>query len=272
MARAPGQVRIGTSGWSYQHWRDGFYPPRLKSDARLSWYAEQFDTVEINASFYRLPSEAAVASWAAAAPPDFLFAWKASRYITHARKLIDPRASLDLVFGRMAPLGAALGPALFQLPPRFRRNDARLAAFLSQLPSGHRVAMEFRDASWFCPEVMTLLADHDVAFCIGDHADAPSPWEATASFVYLRGHGPAGTYAGRYPSDCLADWARRLDAWRAAGRDVYVYFDNDIGGAAPLDASALLELMKPSAASVKRAGVEQARVERAGVERAGVGQ
>lgn len=247
MARSPGHLRVGTSGWSYPHWRDGFYPPGVKADARLTWYAGRFDTVEINASFYRLPSEAAVARWAAAAPPGFVFAWKASRYITHARKLIDPEASLDMVFGRMAPLGDALGPALFQLPPRFRRNDARLATFLNLLPPGRRVAVEFRDASWFCPEVLTLLADRDVAFCIADHEDAPSPWEATASFVYVRGHGPGGTYAGRYPPARLANWAQRLEAWRAAGRDLYVYFDNDIGGAAPLDAAVLVDLMQGSA-------------------------
>lgn len=238
-----GQVRIGTSGWSYAHWRESFYPSGLRADDRLAWYAGRFDCVEINASFYRLPTEAAVAKWAAAAPPGFVFAWKASRYITHARKLLDPQASLDLVFGRMAPLGDALGPALFQLPPGLHRNDERLANFLERLPVGHRAAVEFRHASWICPETLAQLAAHDVAFCISDHEDLPTPWEATASFVYVRGHGPAGTYAGRYPPQRLQAWAERLAAWRAEGRDAYVFFDNDLGGAAPVDAAALKVLL-----------------------------
>jgi uncharacterized protein YecE (DUF72 family) len=231
-----GQVRVGTSGWSYPHWSKRFYPKTVRTKDRFCYYASQFDTVEINGSFYRLPSESAVAAWAEQAPPGFVFAWKASRYITQAKKLKDASEPLKLVFGRMAPLGEAFGPALFQLPPQFRLNRDRLASFLALLPKTRRVTVEFRHPSWYAPAVVQLLADHDVALCISDHHDAPAPWEVTASFVYVRGHGPGGRYAGRYPAAEIDRWAQSIQGWAAAGRDVYAYFDNDIDGAAPLDA------------------------------------
>jgi uncharacterized protein YecE (DUF72 family) len=193
----------------------------------------------INASFYRLPSEAAVAAWAVAPPDGFTFAWKVSRFITHNKKLNDCADSVALVFGRMAGLGACGGPALIQLPPQLRRNDERLASFLKLLPAG-RHTVEFRHPSWYAPEVMALLADHDVALCISDHHHAPSPWDVTASFVYVRGHGPDGRYQGRYDEAQLNEWARRIAGFRSRGLDVYAYFDNDIKSAAPFDAKALL--------------------------------
>jgi uncharacterized protein YecE (DUF72 family) len=239
----PGQVRIGTSGWAYPHWKGRFYPEGVRLKDRLAWYAGRFDTVEINGSFYRLPSEAAVAAWAEQAPDGFLFAWKASRYITQAKKLKEVEAPVALVFERMAPLGEHLGPALFQLPPQLRLNIDRLTNFLRLLPEQARVAVEFRHPSWYAPEVFRLLADHDVALCISDHHDAPAPWEATASHVYVRGHGPGGRYVGRYPAAVLERWAGQVAGWRAEGRDVYAYFDNDIDGAAPLDADALKAML-----------------------------
>ncbi|MBW8816044.1 MAG: DUF72 domain-containing protein [Caulobacterales bacterium] len=232
------QLRIGCSGWVYKDWTGPFYPPGTKDRARLEYYASRFDTAEINASFYRLPSEAMVAGWAERAPAGFLFAWKVSRFITHNKKLKDCADSVDLVFGRMAPLGDKLGPSLIQLPPQLRRDDERLAAFLKLLPKG-RHTVEFRHPSWYEPAVLRLLADFDVALCISDHHHAPAPWELTASFAYVRGHGPGGRYYGRYPDAALADWAAHIAGWRAAGRDVYAYFDNDIKSAAPLDALAL---------------------------------
>lgn len=233
------RIRIGCSGWVYDHWRGGFYPQGLPARERLAYYAGRFDTAEINGSFYRLPSETSVAAWAAGVPPGFLFAWKASRYITHNKKLRDVGDSLALVFGRMAPLGPHLGPALFQLPPQLRLDRERLAAFLGLLPNDRRCVVEFRHPSWYEPAVLALLRDHGVALCVSDHADAPSPFEATAGFLYVRGHGPGGRYHGRYPERTLVEWAGRIAAFRG---DAYVYFDNDIGGAAPRDAERLIAL------------------------------
>jgi uncharacterized protein YecE (DUF72 family) len=227
---------VGTSGWVYPHWVDRFYPKTVRAKDRFGHYAAAFDTVEINGSFYRLPSETTVRAWAEQAPAGFVYAWKASRYITHAKKLKDVGESLALVFGRMAPLGDAFGPVLFQLPPQLRLNLERLASFLALLPKGRRIALEFRHPSWYAPAVLKLLADHDVALCISDHHDAPAPWEPTASFAYVRGHGPGGRYVDRYASGELTRWAKRIGEWIAEGRDVYAYFDNDIDGAAPLDA------------------------------------
>jgi uncharacterized protein YecE (DUF72 family) len=232
-------VRIGCSGWTYDDWKGPFYPPGVPDRARLEHYATRFDTAEINASFYRLPAEKTVEGWARRVPEGFVFAWKVSRFITHNKKLKNCADSVDLVFGRMAPLGARYGPALVQLPPLLHRDDERLAAFLKLLPRGKRHAVEFRHESWYAPAVFAILADFGAALCISDHHSAPSPWEVTASFVYLRGHGPGGRYFGRYSKAELTRWARRIAGWRAEGRDVYAYFDNDVKSAAPLDALAL---------------------------------
>lgn len=233
-------IRVGTSGWCYKDWSGPFYPEGLKAKDRLNFYASRFTTAEINASFYRLPTEAAVASWAAGAPEGFVFAWKASRFITHNKKLKDVAASLELVFGRMDGLGRTFGPVLFQLPPQLRRNDERLATFLEQLPRHRRVTVEFRHPSWYEPAVFDLLRAHDVALCISDHAAAPAPWEITASFAYVRGHGPTGRYFGRYEEPQLQGWADFLSSFPG---DAYAYFDNDIKSAAPADAARLIEIL-----------------------------
>ena len=235
-------LRIGCSGWIYKDWSGPFYPPQVKERERLEYYASRFDTAEINASFYRLPSEQVVEGWARRTPPGFVFAWKVSRFITHNKKLKDCAEAVALVFGRMAPLGARYGPALIQLPPQLRRDDGRLSAFLALLPQGRRHAVEFRHESWYDPAVFRLLAEHDAALCISDHHAAPAPWEVTASWVYVRGHGPGGRYRDRYSGAELARWAERIAAWRAEGRDVYVYFDNDVKSAAPFDALSLRDL------------------------------
>ena len=232
------EVRIGCSGWSYRDWKGPFYPREVPDRARLEFYATRFDTAEINASFYRLPAETTVEGWAERAPEGFLFAWKVSRFITHNKKLRDVEDSVGLVYGRMAPLGEKQGPSLIQLPPQLRRDDARLAAFLKLLPRG-RHTVEFRHPSWYEPAVFALLADFDAALCISDHHSAPSPWEVTAGWVYVRGHGPGGRYHGHYAETELARWAERIRDWRAEDRDVYVYFDNDIKCAAPQDAMML---------------------------------
>uniref|UniRef100_UPI0025FC7456 DUF72 domain-containing protein n=1 Tax=Phenylobacterium sp. TaxID=1871053 RepID=UPI0025FC7456 len=205
------------------------------------YYATRFDTAEINASFYRLPSESMVEGWAERAPPGFVFAWKVSRFITHNKKLKDCADPIALVFGRMAPLGAKLGPSLIQLPPSLRRDDERLATFLDLLPAG-RHTVEFRHPSWYEPEIFRLLEARDVSLCISDHHHAPAPWTRTASWVYIRGHGPTGRYFDRYSEDQLQRWAARIRDWRLEGHDVYAYFDNDVKSAAPFDAEALKRL------------------------------
>jgi uncharacterized protein YecE (DUF72 family) len=236
------ELRIGCSGWTYKDWKGPFYPAGTKDRERLAYYATRFDTAEINASFYRLPSEATVAGWRERGPAGFIYAWKVSRFITHNKKLKDAEDSVALVFGRMAGLGEHDGPALIQLPPQLRRDDARLAGFLKLLPKGRRRTVEFRHDSWYAPEVFQILADFEAALCISDHHSAPAPWEVTAAWVYVRGHGPGGRYFGRYSEAELAAWAAQIGRWRAAGRDVYAYFDNDVKSAAPLDAEALMRL------------------------------
>lgn len=242
------EVRIGVSGWSYPHWRGAFYPEGLRVKDQLAYCAAQFPTLEINGSFYRLPTEKAVAAWRDAAPEGFVFAWKASRFITHYRRLKDVDDSLKLVLGRMEGLGEKMGPALFQLPPQMKADPDRLKGFLQRLPRRRRAVIEFRHPSWYDQAVYDLLKAHDVAVCISDHHDAPSPWIATARFVYVRGHGPGGGYSGSYADAELKRWAKRLHAWAEEGRDVFVYFDNDIGAAAPEDARRLGALTRPPAA------------------------
>jgi uncharacterized protein YecE (DUF72 family) len=235
--------RIGCSGWTYDDWKGPFYPETVKLKDRLRYYASRFDTTEVNGSFYRLPNESAVAAWAEQVPDAFCFAWKVSRYITHNKKLKDCQDSVDLVFGRMKPLGGKRGPALVQLPPMLHRDDERLKRFLGWLPKGERVTVEFRHASWYEDAVFDILRDHGVAFCVSDHHDAPSPWLATADFAYVRGHGPGGHYHGRYSDAELDAWAQWIRKQGQAGLTVFNYFDNDVKSAAPQDADKLVALL-----------------------------
>lgn len=241
------QLRIGCSGWAYNDWKGPFYPAGLKDADRLAWYATRFDTAEINASFYRLPSETAVAAWRDQAPAGFCFAWKVSRFISHNKKLKDCADSVDLVFGRMAPLAEKRGPALVQLPPQLRRNDERLETFIGWLPKGWRVAFEFRHPSWYDEAVFEILRRRGCGFVISDHHHAPAPGLVTADFAYWRGHGPGGRYHGSYPDAALEELARDIESWRAAGLDVFAYFDNDVKCAAPRDALRLKALLAAGA-------------------------
>jgi uncharacterized protein YecE (DUF72 family) len=256
LASTAPEIRIGTSGWHYRSWHGPFYPAGLKIKDFLSYYIQRFDTAEINNSFYRLPTEQAVRAWHDAAPAGFLFAWKASRFITHMKRLKGIEESIDLVFGRMNALGAKFGPVLFQLPPTFKADAdtrERVARCLSLIPNGRHCTFEFRHPSWYEESVFRILRDHNAALCISDHADAPAPWVDTADFVYVRAHGTNGRYAGSYSPETLRGWAQQIAAWQQNGRGVYVYFDNDIKSAAPGDAGALLGLLNdgqsPSAMS-----------------------
>jgi uncharacterized protein YecE (DUF72 family) len=238
-------IFIGTSGWSYASWRGPFFPENLPSRLHLEFYASRFVSTELNGVFYRTPTEAAVRTWAEQTPEDFVFAWKASKFITHWKRLNDTSVnSIALLESRLRLLGKKVGPVLFQLPPQFRKNRSRIEAFLKLLPPRRRYAFEFRHPSWYEDDILDLLRNNDIALCISDHHDAPSPWLATASFVYVRGHGPGGRYQGRYCSDTLARWKRWLLAMRRAERAGYVYFDNDQKSAAPKDAARFQKMLK----------------------------
>lgn len=236
------QIRIGTSGWHYDSWRSKFFPTGLRLDDQLQYYATQFSTVELNGVFYRTPTEEAVDRWHDRTGSDFIFSWKASKYITHWKRLRNTsQDSLRLMNDRIAHLDQKIGPILFQLPPDFRIDEVRLKQFLKLLPHRRRYVFEFRHSSWYQQSILRLLSDRNIALCISDHHDAPAPWERTADFIYVRGHGPGGRYKGHYRSHQLEDWARRFRAWRRRGFDVYVFFDNDQKAAAPADALNLQE-------------------------------
>lgn len=227
-------IRIGCSGWHYKHWRGPFYPEKLPSTRWLEFYIERFDTVELNSTFYRLPPEGGLATWRDSTPPDFVFAAKGSRFITHMKKLSQPEASIEKYFDRVDILGRKLGPILFQLPPWWEVNLERLEEFLRALPRRRRYGFEFRNATWHSDEVYALLRKHNAAFCAFDIAQFQSPVVITADFAYVRLHGPGpGRYQGSYSRDALSNWARRIRAWAKDLKAVYVYFDNDMAAFAP---------------------------------------
>jgi uncharacterized protein YecE (DUF72 family) len=232
-------IHVGTSGWQYKSWVGGFYPAGFPAERMLAFYAREFATVEINNSFYRLPAEETLRRWAEATPPGFIFAFKGSRYLTHWRKLTDPAEPLDLLLRRADLLGSKLGPILFQLPPRWRVNVERLRSFLALLPRGDRFVFEFRDSSWFTPPIYEALRETGTAFCVYEFGDFRSPVDVTADFAYVRLHGPAGPYSGRYDRAALESWAGRIRTWEAEGRDTYCYFDNDEQGYAVQNAREL---------------------------------
>src|SRR5579862_973682 len=240
---SPHQVRIGCSGWNYAHWRHGaFYPERLPAREWLRFYAQRFDTVELNNTFYRLPRRETVERWADETPPDFLFAVKVSRYLTHVVRLRDAAAHLVLLLERIDPLLGArkLGPLLWQLPPTFRRDDDRLAQALAELPRTLRHAFEFRHESWFAPEVLELLRSHGVALVIADRPEIRGfqTHELTADFTFVRFHHGTRGQRGNYSDSELDDWAGRIGAW-SQRVDVYGYFNNDWEGFAPRNALGL---------------------------------
>lgn len=238
------RIRIGTSGWTYDGWRRALYPSGLPKRAWLEYYASQFSTAEINGSFYRTPSLDAVKGWRRQTPTDFLFAWKASKFITHWKRLTEKcDNSIALMQTRLRVLGPKAGIVLFQLPPQFSRNTERLGSFIEMLPRRRRYAFEFRHKSWYDDHVLDVLKRHGVALCFSDHADAPAPWIATAQHIYVRGHGPTGRYRDSYPPATLRRWANAILTWKSQGREVFVYFDNDQTAAAPADAKRLMRLV-----------------------------
>jgi uncharacterized protein YecE (DUF72 family) len=233
---------IGTSGWHYKHWQGPFYPQGLPSSGYLQEYAKYFRTVEINNSFYRLPEAETFRNWRNGTPEGFVFAVKASRYITHMKKLKDPGKALEEFFSRAGFLEEKLGPVLFQLPPGWPIDLSRLETFLRLLPPGRRYAFEFRNETWSAKAVYDLLTSANAAFCIFELNGKTAPKKVTADFVYIRLHGPDGAYAGSYDDHALSGWSSDFDRWLAEGRDVYCYFDNDQLGYAAWNAIRLLEI------------------------------
>ena len=237
-------IYIGTSGYHYKHWRDIFYPAGTKPAEYLNYYLNYFSTVEINNSFYRLPTCETFTNWRQSVPEDFVFAVKASRYITHLKKLKDPQQSLANFLQNVTALEEKLGPILFQLPPRWQCDLERFRQFLQALPTGFLYTFEFRDHTWYNEPVYDLLRQYNAAFCIYDLEQHLSPVISTASFVYIRLHGPVGKYNGRYSDETLHHWATAAVNWVNEGKAVYIYFDNDIGGHAVVDAQRLISLVK----------------------------
>jgi uncharacterized protein YecE (DUF72 family) len=237
-------IHVGTSGWSYDHWDGVLYPPGTPARDRLAHYVRRFDTVELNASFYRWPRDASFASWCRRLPAGFALSVKAPRGLTHAKRLYAPEPWLPRLTAAWHELGDKRAVLLLQLHPKHERDDARLAYVLERLPEWMRIAVEFRHPSWHDDAVYSLLERHGAAYCVMSGAGLPCVLRATAPFVYVRLHGPdsGSLYAGSYSEDDLRWWADRIGEWAAAGRDVYAYFNNDGEGHAVRNAERLREL------------------------------
>jgi uncharacterized protein YecE (DUF72 family) len=226
------EIRVGCSGWNYSHWRELIYPKGLPAKAWLEYYTTLFDTVEINNTFYRLPSVSAVRGWVERSPRGFLFAVKMSRYVTHIKRLTGLEQGIPLFYSRIAPLARSpkMGPVLWQLPPTFKRDDERLAQALASLPEG-RHCLEFRHPTWYVPEVYELLRRHGVALVIPDSPKYPfRELELTADWTFVRFHHGTRGRGGNYSESEIREWADRIAAWSADGLDVYAYYNNDWEG------------------------------------------
>jgi uncharacterized protein YecE (DUF72 family) len=233
------RIRIGCSGWNYKHWRERFYPKGLPQRRWFEYYAGHFDTVEINNSFYRLPTAETFARWRDQAPPGFCYAVKANRFLTQARKLKDCAEPLERMMTPLRALGDRLGPILYQLPPRFRINLGRLESFLELLAEDVTSVFEFRDKSWHVPETLALLDRHGASFCVHDMPGCGSERIAVGPVAYVRFHGGEGKYWGRYPDESLLGWTDWIVAQAKAGRPVWAFFNNDIDAHATHDAQTL---------------------------------
>jgi uncharacterized protein YecE (DUF72 family) len=229
-------LHIGTSGFIYEHWRGRFYPPAVRG-AELEFYAETFDTVELNVTFYRMPPTSTFLSWARRVPDGFLFAVKASRYLTHVRRLKEPRSSVELLVERASELGPHLGPILIQLPPDFELDLAALEATLDAFPPGIRLAVEPRHSSWFVEELREALTERNVALCVADRRGPITPPWRTADWIYVRFHGGRAAPRSCYRAGELERWAERFEQEWGHDPEGFVYFNNDHNGCALRDAS-----------------------------------
>jgi len=237
------KIHVGCSGWVYKHWRGIFYPEGLPQKRWFERYAEEFDTVEINASFYRLPLASTFETWRERPPPGFRYAVKVNRFITHMKKLLDCGAEVERFVGLARLLGDKLGPLLYQLPPSLHKNIERLDAFLSQLPSDLDQVVEFRHRSWYEPDVLALLDRHGIGFVTHDLKGLVSPRWASGRTAYVRFHGSAGRYWGRYSDEMLLEWSKWCLDQERLGRSVWCYFNNDIQGHAIEDARTLKSML-----------------------------
>jgi uncharacterized protein YecE (DUF72 family) len=237
--RSSAQIRVGCSGWNYKGWKARFYPADLAPANWLDFYTRQFDTVEVNNTFYRLPELSTFARWREQVPKDFVFAVKASRFITHMKRLLDPEEPVRRLFSHAHALGPNLGPVLYQLPSSFSVNLPRLDAFLGALPRDVRHVMEFRHVSWYVDEVFACLERHGAALCLHDKAGSEITGPIVGPVVYVRFHGATGDYHGSYPDSVLSDWALRLAAHWREERHVYAYFNNDPQAIATRNAATL---------------------------------
>jgi uncharacterized protein YecE (DUF72 family) len=246
-------VLIGTSGWHYKHWKGLFYPPKLPTSEWLDFYAERFDTVEVNNAFYRLPEAGTFKAWANTSPPGFCFAVKASRYLTHIKRLRDPAEPVQRLMSRVTELGDRLGPVLLQLPPTLKGDPGALEAVLATFPRGVRIAVEARHQSWFTEEVRAVLEGRGAALCLADGGPVKVPLWRTADWLYVRFHRGTGQPPSCYTRSPLDTWARRVADLCGPYGDAYCYFNNDGHGCAVRDARLF-------AAAVRRAGLEPSGV------------
>lgn len=235
------QIYIGTSGFSYNHWKENFYPKDLNPKDWLNYYSNVFSTVELNTTFYHLPLISTVKKWHSQVGDNFLFSVKASRYITHQKKLHDCQESVRIFYQKIQELQNKKGPILFQLPPSFKMNKDRLEEFIKNLKKPHLHVFEFRNDTWFIDEIYEILKKNQIALCITDLNGKISPEEVTADFTYIRLHGPKKAYKGSYGPQ-LKEWKQKIEKWSSKA-SVYCYFDNDEKGYAIQDARTLKEMI-----------------------------
>jgi uncharacterized protein YecE (DUF72 family) len=237
------KLHIGTSGWHYKSWKGKFYPENIDDKQLLMYYQKYFNTTEINNTFYKIPSKDTLESWYNMVNNNFIYTVKASRYITHMKKLKDSKEPVENFINPLQSLGDKLCVILFQLPPRWKFNKDRLNYFLNILPKDYRYSFEFRDKDWFNNETYNILNDHNASFCIYDLEGETSPIEITSDFVYCRFHGPNRKYEGEYGKHKLKIWVDRIKNWLGKGKEVFIYFNNDKNCEAPKDANRLIELI-----------------------------
>lgn len=243
-----GRIFVGTSGWNYRHWGDDlFYPRALSQNEWLAFYAGHFGTVELNSTFYRLPSPEIFARWAETVPSRFVFAVKANRFITHIKRLKEPEQSVRLFLSHLSRLGKKLGPILFQLPPQMKADPGRLEGLIRCLKRRRplKVALEFRHESWLKEEVYKLVDDAGWTLCLADWPDFGREIPVLGPFCYIRRHGATALYAGCYSDEQLAGDAKFAVKLAKQGKDVYIYFNNDAEGYAVKNAQTLIAMIQP---------------------------
>ena len=235
---------IGTSGWMYNHWKGPFYPEKFPNNKMLRYYVNHFETVEVNSTFYRLPSANTVQKWMDETPEHFIFAIKANQFITHRKYLKDGQETTKKFFEVIKTLKHKLGSILFQLPPNWRVNLERLTAFVEILPKNYFFTFEMRNPSWYVQDVFDLFKEFNIALCIHDFTGDLLIDKITANFIYIRFHGPKGLYYGKYSTDHLNQWGEKINGWLKQNIKIFVYFNNDAHGWAIENALEMKNLVK----------------------------